>query len=280
MALTRVLPVIDLRTALLNERVDGLEAVRRLQRRNKLWAAIADDVRMLPVRTDKGRALSHAEEDSLLEACAKSRSRVLYPFAVLALNTGMRYSELRLLTWGQVDLVGRRLTVGESKTDAGSGRTVPLNERAFEATVAWAQTFPNRESDHYVFLSERYGIANNERTVCVYSSDPTKPTTSVQEAWQRAKKRCKVQCRLHDLRHTACTRMLEAGIPLTVVGSILGWSGSTMVLMAKRYGHIGMQAKQDAVALLDRPQKPGLPGQPSNQPEASTQGHNTGRTVN
>ena len=74
--------------------------------------------------------------------------------------------------------------------------------------------------------------------------------------------------------------MLEAGIPLTVVGSILGWSGSTMVLMAKRYGHIGMQAKQDAVALLDRPQKPGLPGQPSNQPEASTQGHNTGRTVN
>ena len=32
MALTRVLPVIDLRAALLNERVDGLEAVRRLQR--------------------------------------------------------------------------------------------------------------------------------------------------------------------------------------------------------------------------------------------------------
>ena len=32
MALTRVLPVIDLRTALLHERVDGLEAIRRLQR--------------------------------------------------------------------------------------------------------------------------------------------------------------------------------------------------------------------------------------------------------
>ena len=34
MALTRVLPVIDLRTALLNERVDGLETEnRRLQRK-------------------------------------------------------------------------------------------------------------------------------------------------------------------------------------------------------------------------------------------------------
>jgi hypothetical protein len=61
-----------------------------------------------------------------------------------------------------------------------------------------------------------------------------------------------VQVRLHDLRHTACTRLLEGGIPLTLVGSILGWAGSTMVLMAKRYGHIGQQAKQDALAVLDR----------------------------
>jgi integrase len=75
---------------------------------------------------------------------------------------------------------------------------------------------------------------------------------TVQEAWQLAKQRGNVRCRLHDLRHTACTRMLEAGIPLTVVGSILGWSGSTMVLMAKRYGHIGAEAKRDALAVLDR----------------------------
>ena len=66
-----------------------IATVRAILRRNKLWATIADDVRMLPVRTDKGRALSQAEEDRLLEACAKSRSRVLYPFAVLALNTGL-----------------------------------------------------------------------------------------------------------------------------------------------------------------------------------------------
>jgi hypothetical protein len=46
--------------------------------------------------------------------------------------------------------------------------------------------------------------------------------------------------------------MLEAGISLTVGGALLGWSGSTMVLMAKRYGHIGTQAKHDAVAVLDQ----------------------------
>ena len=250
--------------------------IRAVLRRHKLWAAIGDDVRMLPVRNDQGRALTEAEEDALLEACVRSRSRVLYPFVVLALNTGMRYSEIRLLRWEQIDLVGRVLTVGMSKTDAGTGRKVPLNERAFTAMVAWAQTFPDRTPDHYVFLSERYGAATNDRTACVYSSTPTKPTTSVQEAWQRAKKRCAVRCRLHDLRHTACTRMLEAGVPLTVVGSILGWSGSTMVLMAKRYGHIGPRAKQDAVAKLDRPQKPEQLGQSSSQPESSQ----PGQTVN
>jgi integrase len=208
--------------------------------------------------TIRARALTKAEEDTLLDACAKSRSRVLYPFVVLALNTGMRYSELRLLRWEQIDLVGRVVVVGASKTEAGTGRTVPLNDRAFKALLAWAQTFPDRRPEHYAFPSERYGIATNDRTVCVSSTDPATATTSIQEAWQLAKKRSDVRCRLHDLRHTACTRMLEAGIPLTVVGAILGWSGSTMVLMAKRYGHIGTQAKHDAVAVLDRPPKPAL----------------------
>jgi hypothetical protein len=64
--------------------------IRAVLRRHKLWASIGDDVRMLPVRNDTGRALTLAEEDALFESCAKSRSRVLYPFVVLALNTGMR----------------------------------------------------------------------------------------------------------------------------------------------------------------------------------------------
>jgi integrase len=252
--------------------------IRGVLRRHKLWAAIGDDVRMLPVRNDQGRALTEAEEGALLEACVKSRSRLLYPFVVVALNTGMRYSEIRLLRWQQIDLVGRVITVGASKTDAGNGRKVPLNEGAFRAMVAWAQVFPDRKPDHYVFPSERYGIATNSRTPCVYSSTPMKPTTSVQEAWQRAKKRCSVRCRLHDLRHTACTRMLEAGVPLTVVGAILGWSGSTMVLMAKRYGHIGPQAKHDAVAVLDRPQAE-QPREPA-ATESPRQRHSIDPTIN
>jgi integrase len=54
-------------------------------------------------------------------------------------------------------------------------------------------------------------------------------------------------CRFHDLRHTAVSRMLNAGVPLAKVAKIVGWSGSTMVLMAKRYGHFSLNDLRGAV---------------------------------
>jgi integrase len=57
--------------------------------------------------------------------------------------------------------------------------------------------------------------------------------------------------RFHDLRHTAVTRMLEGGVPLSVVASILGWSPATTTRMMKRYGHIGQVAQRQAVEVLD-----------------------------
>jgi hypothetical protein len=44
--------------------------------------------------------------------------------------------------------------------------------------------------------------------------------------------------------------MLEAGVPLSFVGDIMGWSPSTMARMAKRYGHIGNKARRDAIDAL------------------------------
>lgn len=46
--------------------------------------------------------------------------------------------------------------------------------------------------------------------------------------------------------------MLEGGVPLSVVSSLLGWSPATTARMAKRYGHIGDVARRQAVAVLDR----------------------------
>ena len=230
-----------------------LGTLRALLRRHRLWANLQPDVKMLPVRDGVGKALSGDEEEKLLTACAASRSRALHPAVTLALHTGMRRGEIQSLTWGQVDLKGRWLTVGHSKTDAGRGRAIPLNESALKVLEAWAAHFPSREPGHFLFASERYGIAGNDQRPSVYATDPTKPIKSLKEAWESAKNRAGVRCRFHDLRHTTCTRMVERGVPLPVIASIFGWSTSTTVRMARRYGHIGRSAQEDAVALLDAP---------------------------
>ena len=230
--------------------------LRAVLRKNRLWFAIQQDVRMLRVSEDKGRAINRKEEHDLLLACQSSRSRSLYTAVVLALNSCMRYSELRLLRWNQVDFAGRSITVGASKTEAGAGRILFLNDRALTVLNFWAGLFPDRQPKHYVFPCEKYGLAQrkDERKgstqACVHNTDPTRPIGRWKEAWETAKKAASMTCRFHDLRHTGCTRMLEAGVPFSVVAPIMGWSASTTVRMSRRYGHIGHAAQRQAMESL------------------------------
>ena len=77
----------------------------------------------------------------MLAEAAKLRSKNMYPALVLDLNCGLRDKELRELRWQQVDLVHKKaLTVGKSKTEAGTGRVIPLNATvlaALELHAAW-----------------------------------------------------------------------------------------------------------------------------------------------
>jgi integrase len=224
--------------------------LRAILRRNRIWAEIQPDVRMLATRDDIGRAISRAEETKLLEACGQSRSRSLLPAVTLAVNTCMRYSEIRLLKWHQVDFVAHALTVGKSKSDAGTGRVIPVNTRAWAVLEFWASNFPDRTHAHYVFPSERYGAGGDKFEACAYQTNPAKPIGRWKEAWEKARTRAGVQCRFHDLRHTGCTRMLEAGVPFPVLATLMGWSAATTVRMAKRYGHIGQTALRSAVEAI------------------------------
>jgi integrase len=109
--------------------------------------------------------------------------------------------------------------------------------------------------NEFIFPSERYGGKGTDEAFgftgsIAYAIDHSKPVGDWKEAWERAKRRAGVTCRFHDLRHTGCTRMLEAGVPFSVVSDVLGWSASTAVRMAKRYGHIGHSARRDAVDKL------------------------------
>lgn len=206
---------------------------------------------MLSTPDDQGQVLSDQDEEALLCACAASRSRSLLPAVTLALNTGMRVSEIRLLRWRQVDLASRTLTVGRSKTDAGTGRAIPLNQRVMATLKFWASLFEERRPEHYVFPAEQYGLAGHRRETCAHNVDPTTPIGSWKTGWTLARRKAGVTARFHDLRHTAVSRLLDRGVPLPIVASIMGWSASTMTKMAKRYAHFTLEAQRRAVETLD-----------------------------
>ena len=69
--------------------------------------------------------------------------------------------------------------------------------------------------------------------------------------WPKAKVR---PIRFHDLRHTAVSRMINAGVPITKVAKLVGWQPTTMVAMAGRYGHHGLEDLRSAVETVSRSQ--------------------------
>jgi integrase len=238
-------------------------SIRAILRRHRLWAHIQPDVKMMTVRETAGKALTTDEENRLLEACRLRRSRALLPVVTLALHTGLRRGEIQSLRWSQIDFLNRMLTVGTTKTEAGSGRVIPLNERALMTLQVWATNFPEREPEHFVFPWEHYGLAGNDRKSHAKTMDPSIPIGDIKTGWEAAKAEARVESRFHDLRHTACTRLLERGASLSVVASIMGWSASTTAKMAMRYGHIGNDVRRAALdALVQAPAPSGQERKP------------------
>lgn len=56
-----------------------------------------------------------------------------------------------------------------------------------------------------------------------------------------------MRCRFHDLRHTALTKMAEAGVPERVMMALAGHLSRAML---ERYSHVRMKAKREAVETM------------------------------
>ena len=221
-------------------RTINMEAGELSRAVGKAWSVLWPRVRKLEERKDVGRALSPAEEKRLFVAVSQLRSPIIGAFVRVALLTGMRSGEITGLTWGQVGLATRVVTVGRAKTSSGTGRQIPMNQELFEVFTAHAAWFTNRfgaaEPEHYLFP---FGKPT--------PSDPTQPITDISSAWDALRDKAGVKCRLHDLRHTAATKMAEAGTPESTMLALMGHMSRAMM---ERYSHIRMAAKRTAVEAL------------------------------
>ena len=219
------------------------------------WSQAWPRVRKLEENHEVGRALSPEEEKALLKAAAgddsPNRNPMLYPFLQIALTTGMRSGEITSLKWEQIDFTAGVITVGrKAKTRAGSGRQIPMNpgiRAAMELHASrYAQQFGAAKPEWYVFPG-RVGRPAKDRK---RPMDPTRAVSTIKSSWEALREKAGVSCRLHDLRHTAATKMAERGVPESTMLSIMGHMSRQML---ERYSHIRMAAKREAVEAMALP---------------------------
>jgi integrase len=191
----------------------------------------------LKVRTRIGKAFDTVETSSLSAQVAKSRSPHIYMAFTLARNAGLRDTEIKTLTWAQINLTGRYLTVGRAKTEAGEGRTIPFNDELYEAFVQhqaqYKAKFGSIQPEWYVFPFGR-----------TRSSDPTRHVTTLKTAWNTVRRNAKVTGRWHDNRHTLITELAESGAGDESIMQIAGHVSRSML---RHYSHIRMSAKRAAL---------------------------------
>jgi len=199
--------------------------------------------RTLKLSGQKGvsQAYSVDQKAALLAAAKARRSKVIYPALMLALHAGMRDAEVRGLQWGRVDLERAIVTVGASKTEAGEGRTIPLNADVLAALV-----------EHSKWYLEKFGETRPEWYLFPFGkpqpTDPTKSSTSFKTVWAALKIKAGVTGRWHDSRHTFITDLAESGEASDE--TIRDIAGHVSKQMLKHYSHIRMEAKRRAVDSL------------------------------
>lgn len=189
------------------------------------------NIRKPSVGEGRDRRLSKEEERRLRKAVSAHSNPMLRWIFDLALETGMRSSEITGLTKGQVDL-GRRI-VRLSRTKNDSARTVPLTQHAKEVLAA-ALANPVRPKDcDLVFFGEP-------------GRDGWRRPYNFNKAWLSIKADLGVSnLRFHDLRHEAVSRLVEGGLSDQEVAAI---SGHKSMQMLKRYTHL---RAEDLVGRLD-----------------------------
>jgi integrase len=183
------------------------------------------------------RFLSEKERDALLDACRRSRSKMLYPVVLLALSTGMRQGEILSLRWRDVDFDRKRIVLNDTKN--GSSRQVPLagaatdelKEMLAAKKAAKIQTI-KPIGDELVFHAKGGGMLD------------------IRCAWDAAVKRAKLDehFRFHDCRHTAASYLAMNGATLLELSQILGHKTLSMV---KRYAHLTEQHLHNVVERMN-----------------------------
>jgi integrase len=167
------------------------------------------------------RYLEKEEIRRLVENC----NPALKSAVILAVNTGMRHGEIFNLKWHDIDF--KRDVICLLETKSGQKREVPMNE---------------------LVKNELIKVRKHPKSPYVFCHHDGQKVKDVRKSfWTALKKSGIKDFRFHDLRHTAASQLVMAGVDLNTVREILGHKTIEMTL---RYAHLSPNHKKRAVDIL------------------------------
>jgi integrase len=171
-------------------------------------------VPLMEENNKKERYLSVEEAQRLYEVVCQSENTMLRYIVPMLILTGARKREVLDAKWQDFDCSRRIWRIPMSKS--GKARHVPLSDGA----LALLATMPRKSDCEWAF-------ANPETE---------KPYVSIFCAWNTARKSVGLSdVRMHDLRHSFASLLINSGRTLYEVQHILG---HTQVKTTQRYAHL------------------------------------------
>ena len=162
---------------------------------------------------------------SSLAACLGVRNH-LKPILIMALDTGMRKGEIFSLTWNDINLLEKTITIQAFNTKTQRKRSLAMTPRLYRE-LEWSKESRNSDTGDRIF-----GIVDN-----------------VKKGFASACKLAGIEgMRLHDCRHTFATRLIEAGVLQAEVSRLLG---HTTTIMTDRYINANIETACRAIGALE-----------------------------
>jgi integrase len=193
-----------------------------------------------PVESDVPRAMQPEEQTRFLAvAASREEWQFIYWYAVLALQTTASTNELRSMRLADVMLSQSVLQIRrEGAKNKYRIRTIPLETEevafALGRLIGRAKILGSSAPHHYLFpIQEAKG-----------RYDPLRPMSDsgLKKRWNAVRSAANLDwLRPYDLRHTAITRMAEAGTPIQV---IMSFAGHMTLRMQQHYTAISLTAKR------------------------------------
>ena len=191
-------------------------------------------IKKLPTGDHIQRFLTLAEIKSLLSACKRSTHPYLHLFVKLLLLTGARKSELRLAKWTSIDEQKGELFVAVSKS--GRSRTIVLSKKA----IAVLEQIRLRSDALGMPITRDSWVFANPRTHLPY--------TSLHIAFFKARESAGLNSvRMHDLRHTYASLLINNGASIYEVQQLLGHYN---ISMTERYARLFPNTLQERVDII------------------------------